>query len=154
MLWSSPPSFLDCAPVYDYEPGHPPACVTKENEHEPCETFNEPSKTNADTFKSRWNFRRNCDVIPWNQETGPLDLSSAVVVPVLVTNNLLKPWLTSTCSRKYKFFLLPYLFSSSASFSSLSWMTWFNAETFSSFCLIFCCRRCDEPKDSSSSKTL
>lgn len=46
------------------------------------------------------------------------------------------------------------LFSNSASFSSLSWITWFNDETFPSFCLMFCSNRCIEPRDSSSSRTL
>lgn len=46
------------------------------------------------------------------------------------------------------------LFSNSASFSSLSWITWFNNETFPSFCLMFCSNRCIEPRDSSSSRTL
>ena len=48
----------------------------------------------------------------------------------------------------------PNLFSNSASFSSLSWITWFNDETFPSFCLMFCSNRCIEPRDSSSSRTL
>lgn len=47
-----------------------------------------------------------------------------------------------------------YLLSSSASFSSLSWMIWFIEETFSSFCFRFCCKRCADPNDSSSSRTL
>ena len=33
-------------------------------------------------------------------------------------------------------------------------ITWFNDETFPSFCLMFCSNRCIEPRDSSSSRTL